>query len=251
MPGLARGMQTCLKSERIAAVMVGRVPVAGKRPLGGKSMPRPTRPFSYAAALALTVALAMLPLDAGAAASKDPDWPCIQVKVPHVSAGMVWAGPAIDEANRAWEAAPDVAPLVGKLAQRRLDVADAPPLIEAFAKQHAADKQRQLTLLFNGLLQTINQERDAIIRGIARYARQQAVRADGIRTARDELTALNVKDSLTDNEKARRTALEDQLNWETRIYDERAQSLTYVCDSPRILEQRLFSLSRAIQQHLD
>jgi hypothetical protein len=199
----------------------------------------------------MALALAMLMPDARAAASKDPDWPCVQVKVPHVSAGMVWAGPAIDEADRAWEAAPEVAALVGRLAQRRLGIEQAAPLIEAFAKQHGQDKQRQLTLLFTGLLQTINQEREAIMRGIARYARQQAARADGIRAARDELSALSAKDNLTDQEKARRAALEDQLNWETRIYDERAQSLTYVCDSPRILEQRLFALGRAVQQHLD
>lgn len=206
--------------------------------------------LSCAAALAIVAALAILPPDARAA-SKDPDWPCVQVKVPHVSAGMVWAGPVIDEADRSWEASPEVSALAARLAQRRLDVNEAAPLIEAFAKQHAADKPRQLTLLFSALLQTINAERDAIMRGITRYARQQAARADGIRAARDELAALNAKAELSDQEKARRTALEDQLNWETRIYDERAQSLTYVCDSPRILEQRLFSLGRAIQQHLD
>lgn len=189
--------------------------------------------------------------EAGAATPKDPDWPCVQVKVPHVSAGMVWAGPPIDEADRAWEALPDVAELVGKLAQRRLDVEQASPLVEAFVKRHAADKQRPLALLFTGLLQTINQERDAIMRGIARYAHQQAARADGIRAVRDEFATLSAKDGLTEQEKARLTALEDQLNWETRIFDERAQSLTYVCESPRILEQRLFSLARTIQQHLD
>ena len=207
--------------------------------------------------LYLTLMLAALALFAGgtpeshAAASKDPDWPCVQVKVPHVSAGMMWAGPEIDEKDRSWEAVPEVAELVRTLSQRRLAIEETPPLIEAFAKKQQADKQRQLTLLFAGLLQTINEERDAIMRGIARYARQQAARADAIRSARDELAALATKASPTEQEKARLAALEDQLNWETRIYDERAQSLTYVCDSPRILEQRLFSLARTIQQHLD
>jgi hypothetical protein len=202
-------------------------------------------------AFALAALLVGVPGTAQAAASKDPDWPCVQVKVPHLSAGMMWAGPPIDEADRSWEAAPEVASLVRTLAQRRLDVEQAPPLIEAFVKTNQADKQRALVLLFAGLLQTINEERDAIMRGIARYSHQQAARADAIRTARDELAALTAKAELTNQEKARRGALEDQLNWETRIFDERAQSLTYVCDSPRILEQRLFSLARAIQPHLD
>lgn len=202
-------------------------------------------------AVALAALLAGAPGEARAAASRDPDWPCVQVKVPHLSAGMMWSGPAIDEADRRWETVADVASLVRTLAQRRLDVEQAPPLIEAFVKQRDGDKQQRLALLFTGLLQTINDERDAIMRGIARYTRQQVTRADAIRAARDELATLNGKPELTEPDKARRATLEDQLNWETRIFDERAQSLTYVCDSPRILEQRLFTLARAIQQHLD
>jgi hypothetical protein len=203
----------------------------------------------------LTISLAALligaPGGARAAVSRDPDWPCVHAKVPHLSAGMMWAGPAIDEKDRSWETVPEVASLVRTLAQRRLDIEQAPPLIDAFVKTHQADKQRQLALLFTGLLQTINEERNEIIGGITRYARQQVVRAEAIRAARDELVALNAKAELTEQEKARRGAIEDQLNWETRIFDERVQSLTYVCDSPRILEQRLFSLARTIQQHLD
>ncbi|NJM35426.1 MAG: hypothetical protein HC850_12750 [Rhodomicrobium sp.] len=186
-----------------------------------------------------------------AAASNDPDWPCIQRKVPHISPGMVWAGPPVDEADRSWEKSDELSDLVGRLAQRRLPVEESEPLIEAFAKQHAGDKARQLTLLFTGLLQTINRERDDIMTGISRYARQQRTRAEKIKELRDRLSALSGKSQLTESERAKRDTLEEQLSWETRIYDERAASLTYVCDSPRILEQRLFSLARYIQAQLD
>jgi hypothetical protein len=195
--------------------------------------------------------LAVPPSGARAARGTDPDWPCIQRKVPTVSAGMVWAGPPVDENDRSWEKSGELSELVERLAARRTPVEDAGPMIETFAKRHAEDKNAQLTLLFTGLLQTINAERNAIMQGIARYARQQAERAEQIKSVRDEYAALIAKETLTDSETARRDALEEQLNWATRIYDERDQSLTYVCDSPRILEQRVFSLARAIQQHLD
>lgn len=163
---------------------------------------------------------------------------------------MMWAGPPIDELDESWEKSKKLSALVHRLSERRTSMDEARSAVAQFAK-NADDKSRQLTLLFTGLLQTINAERDAIMRGITRYARQQRARADNIRELRKKLEALNAKDNLSDDEKARREELEKQLNWATRIYDERDQSLTYVCESPVILEQRLFSLARIIQQHLN
>lgn len=188
---------------------------------------------------------------AAAAVSKDPDWPCIQPKVPKITAGMMWAGPPVNEDDRSWEKSPEVSELVKQLASRRLPIEKADKLIADFAARQQSDKNQQLTLLFTGLLQTINQERAQIIAGIARYARQQRMRADRIRELREEITALYGKNKLSEQEQERRDKLEEQINWETRIFDERAQSLTYVCESPRILEQRLFALARTIQQYLE
>jgi hypothetical protein len=46
-------------------------------------------------------------------------------------------------------------------------------------------------------------------------------------------------------------ALEQKLQWDTRIYDDRNQALTYVCDSPVLLEQRVYALSQEISRHLN
>lgn len=206
--------------------------------------------YSFSAILLLAVLSGGPPDSAFAASSTDPDWPCVQGKVPHVSPGMMWAGPPIDEEDQSWEESEKLSALVRKLSQRRTSMDEARSAIAQFA-ENTDDKTRQLTLLFTGLLQTINAERDAIMRGIERYARQQRVRADNIRELREELKALNAKDELSDDEKTRRDELEERLNWDTRIYDERRESLTYVCESPVILEQRLFSLARIIQRHLN
>jgi hypothetical protein len=40
--------------------------------------------------------------------------------------------------------------------------------------------------------------------------------------------------------------LEDRLAWEARIFKERAQSLTYVCETPVLLEQRAFAIARTL-----
>jgi hypothetical protein len=39
---------------------------------------------------------------------------------------------------------------------------------------------------------------------------------------------------------------EEQLDWDTRIFQDRQQALSYVCETPVILEQRVFALARAI-----
>ena len=41
-------------------------------------------------------------------------------------------------------------------------------------------------------------------------------------------------------------AQEEQLDWNTRIFQDRQQALTYVCETPVLLEQRVFALARAI-----
>ena len=41
-------------------------------------------------------------------------------------------------------------------------------------------------------------------------------------------------------------AEEKALDWDQRVFTDRQQSLTYVCETPVILEQRLFALGRAL-----
>jgi chromosome condensin MukBEF ATPase and DNA-binding subunit MukB len=41
------------------------------------------------------------------------------------------------------------------------------------------------------------------------------------------------------------------LEWDLRVFDERRESLTYVCETPALIEQRLFALARVIQRSLE
>ena len=187
----------------------------------------------------------------GAGDPANPDWPCIQRKVPEISAGMVWAGPEVPETGTGWKESPQLAELAAKISVRRLPTEEAQKEIDRFAAELGQDKDKQLTLLFAGVLQIINAERSEIVAGIERYARRQGALASRIGDATAELNALRKKQDRSEADDAKITALEEQLLWDTRVFDERQQSLSYVCESPVLLEQRLFALSRHIMSYLD
>lgn len=202
---------------------------------------------SGALAMALAVAWCALARAEGAETS---DWPCIQHKVPEISAGMMWSGPAIDERDRGWQESPEVAPLAYRLAQRRLPLEEAQKEIDAFAEATTEDPTPRLVMLFTALLQIVNSERSEIMAGIERYARKQALLADEIQALNEDLIQLRAAGPQSDGDRVQLEELEQRLAWETRIFSEREQSLTYVCESPVLLEQRLFALARQIMAHL-
>lgn len=181
----------------------------------------------------------------------DPDWPCVQRKVPELSYGTVWTGPSLEDLQTDWEDDEAVRGLVNRLALRRTSLEDAKAMIESFAEElPAADKERKLTLVFAGLFEKIDDERGQIIDGIGRYSRKQKALSKRISDTNAEIRLIDAKSELTDADEAKLRELENKLEWDERIFVEREQSLTYVCESPVLLEQRLFALARAIQQHL-
>ena len=93
------------------------------------------------------------------------------------------------------------------------------------------------------MLERINRERGAIISGIGRYARSQAALSDRVEREQLELTRL---ESEPDTDADRLEELRTTLAWDTRIFRERALSLTYVCETPVLLERRAFDLGRAL-----
>lgn len=203
--------------------------------------------------LALGVVLASTSF-AAAADFSDPDWPCIQRKVPHLSVGQMWSGPPIDEAAlTGWRKLPAVSRLAPALAIRRTSLEEAEALIADFADAQAdgeggQSKAERLTALFAGTFALINDKRSTIIAGIARYAHKQEDLAAKIEAKRDALSELK---AAAEPDLDKIEELQDGLDWDTRIYRDRAQSLTYVCETPVILERRAFSLAHAIMAHLD
>ena len=196
-------------------------------------------------ALACATALASLPV-AGQPA-EDPYWPCIQRKVPSLTPAAVWTGPAFVEGD-AWQDDGQVADLVRRLSQRRLPIEAAEAEIAGFAAGLEGDAAtRRLAAVFAGLFETMNAERGEVIEGIGRYARRQIDMAEAIRA---RASSLDRARRAPDADPQAVTREEDELVWQTRIFEERRASLSAVCDAPRDIEQRLFALGRAISTTL-
>jgi hypothetical protein len=201
------------------------------------------------AAFLLTAALLTGVIGAAAAAGEDPDWPCVQRKVSEISAAQVWSGPPVDAVGDAWRDDGALAELAAEIASRRTEMADAKGKIADFAAAAGADRSRRLTLLFAGVLTTINAERSSIMAGIDRYARRQHALADKIASEAAELDRLPAQGGTAD-EVARHDDLAQAQEWDTRIFRERERSLRYVCELPTVLEQRAFSLGKEIAAQL-
>jgi len=200
--------------------------------------------------LAMSVLPALLAASAPAlAAGAGPDWPCQQRKVLQISPGQVWSGPPLDSVGNEWRNDRTVADLARTIAERRTDIEEAESLIARFAQGAGDRRNEQLTALAAGMLSIINSERAQIMAGIERYWKRQRSLAAKIERQMAELEAL--PQDGTPEEAGRREELAEIQAWDTRIFQEREQSLAYVCELPVRLEQRAFALARAIQEHLD
>jgi hypothetical protein len=189
-----------------------------------------------------------LPSAPRAADPRSPDWPCVQIKVPEVSVAAVWAGPAIDDVGDAWEQDAAIRDLVARLAARRTPIEEAQKAAAGFITGEAGERQRKARLLFAGVFNALNRERSEVMNGLERFYRQQRSFADKIRAETLELR--NLQDS-ADRDPAKTDELANRVEWDTRIFEERRRTITYACEVPMLIEQRLFALARAIQQSLE
>ncbi len=206
-------------------------------------------PVHKLAVIALAGAVIFYAGAAGAAASEDPDWPCVQRLMPEISPATVWGGPPLDDAAPAWRETPAIRDLVAAIASRRTALEDGEKAVAAFAGTLGAEKDAMLTLVFAGLFTTINQERSRLISGIKRYARGQRRLASRIRQLTADLGRAPADG--TPEGAARRRQLRERQVWDTRIFEERERSLKALCEQPVLLEQRLFILARAIMAQMD
>ncbi|MBS3648359.1 hypothetical protein KEU06_06920 [Pseudaminobacter sp. 19-2017] len=193
----------------------------------------------------MPIALA-LPAPAFAAQSHDPDWPCVQRKVPELSFPQIWTGPELPESAKDWSKDKQIEALVTEVSARRMPIEEAGKRIRDFAAGLPREEAKtRLPMLVEGLFERMNAERSQVITGIGRYARKQLELASSLRDEQHQLDLLRGKPEADQNQLAAKT---DQLTWETRIFEERAQSLTYVCEVPTIIEQRLYALVKTVAE---
>ena len=190
----------------------------------------------------------LTPDAAFAADPRYPDWPCTQLKVPEISVAAVWAGPPIDGVRPTWDRDPNVRDLVGRLAARRTPMDEAEKLIADFLTGSAAEKEDKAKRLFAGLFETLNRQRNEVMNGIERITRKQKGLAGKIRSDALELRTLH---DTAGHDPAKVEELTNQVAWSTRVFEDRRRTINYVCEVPGLIERRLFSLARSIQQSLE
>jgi len=180
--------------------------------------------------------------------ARHPDWPCPQIVVPKLSVAAFWTGPSIDDVGDSWMKDQTVQNLVARLAGRRTSLADAVKEAGEFIVGTEAERQQKAKLLFAGLFATLGRERDDVMAGIERFSQRQQQLREKISS---ELTDLRAQQDAASQDPAAADKLAEQIAWETRIFDERRNTISYVCEVPSTIERRIFALARAIQQKLD
>jgi hypothetical protein len=171
-----------------------------------------------------------------------PDWPCQQLKVPGIAVASVWNGPSI-EGVEAKPADGKDADLVARLAARRTPMEDARKLIGDYLVGTDAEKQQKAKVLFASLYAILNSQRDEVMSGIERFSRKQKSAAEDIRAQAQKLRDMQDKAGA---DQAQTEELASQLAWQTRIFEDRRKSTSYVCEVPVQIEKRLFDLGSAI-----
>ena len=84
--------------------------------------------------------------------------------------------------------------------------------------------------------------------GLDRFGARQKELATEIRADNEKLRAL--KNDKTSDPKAV-DRMTQQVTWEVQVFQDRRQALSYACEVPSRIEQRLFALARQIQRELD
>ena len=84
--------------------------------------------------------------------------------------------------------------------------------------------------------------------GIERITRKQKALAGKIRS--DALELRTLQDAAA-HDQAKVEELTNQVAWSTRVFEDRRKTINYVCEVPGLIERRLFTLARAIQQAME
>ena len=177
------------------------------------------------------------------------EWPCEQVQRPEISIDSVWQGPDTATAGETWRNDPAVVALVDQVAPRRMPQDQAVTAVHRFSAGYKQDRATVLTALFAGLFETMSQERSEIIRGIKHFNNRQDNLSQRIQDGWKQMDTLDP----SSNDPAvveQRVNLQQTIDWDSRIFDDRERLLPAICQQPSVIEQRLFALSRAIQEDL-
>jgi len=198
------------------------------------------------AALVLLSAATPAPPDANAP-PLDPDWPCQQIKIDHMSLATMWAGPSLNTFAADWQHYPKAAALAQHLTQRRVPVDQAQADIKAFADAAGDQRKTELLAFTAGIFSLLDQERFSVIQGLDRFGRRQKSYAAQIRT---EIGDLHDAQDAPHPDQQKIDKLSQQIYWDTRVFKDRDGMISYACFVPDEIEHRLYQLAGTVSNLL-
>jgi len=151
----------------------------------------------------------------------------------------------VDEQGN-WQADPEIADLVHRLAPRRVRTEEGLVAIIKFAKTASEDRPHRLALAFRGLLEETDRERAGLIEQLRQMGRRQRELADLVARLGNELTAIPLDARGEAAEK--RVDLQQRHDFTVRNFEEIQRTIRYACDTPVELDARLGVWARALQQ---
>lgn len=181
----------------------------------------------------ITVAAPLLAAD-----PSDPDWPCIQRRVEHLSIGVMWPHPISEEAGSLPD---DLRTVAAQLALRRVSEEQARDLVAEVAADHPEFTLDDYARLYQVTFDQIDRQRAEIVAGIVGYARNQSRLAAEIDELQSQMAQM---EAVEEPDFDRIDEIEAELDGRLRVFHDRANSLTYVCESPVLLEQRAYSIAQ-------
>jgi len=182
-------------------------------------------------------------------------WPCDQVYNPKLNLSSIWQGPSIDKAIKDWWKDDTVIEYVNQLANPVLEEEKGIELIEDFAKKHTyfgilkkGDRDEKMTLLFAGLYQKAKDRRSRQYVGIIKFVERQESLRKAIGSASKQIRKLR-KEKVNQKDK-RYVDASSQLEWNTKVFDQRTKLTEFICEEPVFNTQRLGYQSRKIMSYL-
>jgi hypothetical protein len=197
------------------------------------------------ALLALSAVFAAARAEAAPPRTENPDWPCQQRLVPHLSAAAYWSGTPVEGLGD-WRADSEVADLVERLAPRKVSTQEGLSEIAAFAQSLAEDRPRRLALAFRGLLEETDRERAALVDKLVEIGRRQRELAGLVDRLAAQLDA--IPPDATGEAAARRIDLQQRRDFTARNFEEIQRTIRYACETPVELDARLGAWARALQE---
>ncbi|WP_343504159.1 hypothetical protein [Alloyangia pacifica] len=193
--------------------------------------------------LAAATGLALTATAAVAADFSDPTWPCVQRKVETLSPGLMWPEPLPDAKleGASGAAARELAEL---LALRRVDLETARTELAAFTEAEG-DAMPLMAAVFSGVFDRLSHRRTRILKGIGKFSLGQIELSEKIDAARAEMDA---QMALEAPDYDRVDALEAQIDWDQRIFTDRQHTIRYLCETPQLLEQRLYAIAQLLHE---